>query len=156
MPMETTLVLVKPDGVQRGLVGKILARFEAKGLQIVGLKMRHAPRPLLERHYSDHVGKPFYPGLLEFMSAGPVVAIAVRGRGAIEVVRKAMGKTNSAEAEPGTIRGDWGMSRSFNMIHGSDSPANATKELALWFAPGEILDYPLGSSTWVYDPTDDR
>jgi nucleoside-diphosphate kinase len=90
------------------------------------------------------------------MSAGPVVAIAVRGRGAIEVVRKAMGKTNSAEAEPGTIRGDWGMSRSFNMIHGSDSPANATKELALWFAPGEVVDYPLGSSTWVYDPSDDR
>lgn len=138
MAFETTLVLVKPDGVERGLVGRILTRLEEKGLEIAGLKLLKASPALLAQHYSDHKDRPFYPGLVAFMGSGPVVAVAVRGLKAIDVVRKLMGKTNSAEAEPGTIRGDFGLSRSFNLIHGSDSAANAAKELALWFTPAEL------------------
>jgi nucleoside-diphosphate kinase len=156
MPMETTLVLVKPDGVQRGLVGRIVTRFEEKGLQVVGLKMMRAGRPLLEQHYSDHKGKPFYEGLVQFMSSGPVVAMALRGLKAVEVVRKLMGKTNGAEAEPGTIRGDHGMSRSFNLIHGSDSPETARKEVGLFFQPAEIHDWPLGTLAHVYDAREEK
>jgi nucleoside-diphosphate kinase len=151
MAKETTLVLIKPDGVERGLVGRILARFEEKGLQIVGLKYLLPPRGLLEKHYAVHRERPFYPGLLAFMSSGPVVAAAVRGIGAIGVVRKLMGKTNGAEAEPGTIRGDLGMSRSYNLIHGSDSAEAARTELPLWFAEGEIVEKEPSRLTWVYD-----
>jgi nucleoside-diphosphate kinase len=156
MPMETTLVLVKPDGVQRGLVGRILARFEEKGLAIVGLQMVRAPRSLLEAHYADHKGKGFYEGLLAFMSSGPVVAIAVRGLGAVAVVRKMMGKTNGAESEPGTIRGDWGMSRSFNLVHGSDGPEAAAKELGLWFGKDGLHDYALTRLAHVVDAREER
>ncbi|MHC5012668.1 MAG: nucleoside-diphosphate kinase, partial [Planctomycetota bacterium] len=117
--MDTTLVLVKPDGVQRGHVGTVISRFEAKGLELVGLKLLMPPRELLEKHYAVHRERPFYEGLLRFMSSGPVVAIAVRGVGAIETVRRLMGPTHGAEAPPGTIRGDFGMSRSFNLVHGS-------------------------------------
>lgn len=151
MALETTLVLVKPDGVQRGLVGTILARFEARGFQVVGLKLLVASPTLLEQHYGAHKDKPFYPGLVSFMGSGPVVAVALRGLKAIDVVRKMMGKTNSADAEPGTIRGDFGLSRSFNMIHGSDSAESAAKELALWFKPGEILAYDLARMQQVID-----
>jgi nucleoside-diphosphate kinase len=151
MALETTLVLVKPDGVQRGLVGTILARFEARGFQVVGLKMLVPPKTLLEQHYGAHKDKPFYPGLVSFMGSGPVVAVALRGLKAIDVVRKMMGKTNSAEAEPGTIRGDLGLSRSFNMIHGSDSADSAAKELALWFKAGELLSYDLARMGQVID-----
>jgi nucleoside-diphosphate kinase len=155
MAKETTLVLVKPDGVERGLVGRILARFEDKGLQVVGLKMLVAPRALLEKHYAVHRERPFYPGLVAFMSSGPVVAIAVRGIGAVAVVRKMMGKTNGAEAEPGTIRGDLGMSRSYNLVHGSDGAETARTELALWFAAGEIVEGEPGRLAWVYDPREE-
>ncbi|MFM8981222.1 MAG: nucleoside-diphosphate kinase [Planctomycetia bacterium] len=151
MALETTLVLVKPDGVQRGLAGTILARFEARGFQVVGLKLVVPPKALLEQHYGAHKDKPFYPGLVAFMGSGPVVALALRGLKAIDVVRKMMGKTNSAEAAPGTIRGDLGLSRSFNLIHGSDSAESAAKELALWFKPGEILSYDLVRLQQVID-----
>jgi len=149
--METTLVLVKPDGVQRGLVGRVLARLEAKGLQIVGLKLVRPSRDLLERHYAVHRERPFFESLLAFMSSGPVAAIAVRGDGAIEVVRRLMGPTHGAEAPAGTIRGDFGMSKSFNLVHGSDGADTAAYELPLWFAPDELLDYDLASLRWVYD-----
>lgn len=156
MPQETTLVLLKPDAVQRGLVGRILGRFEDKGLVVAGLKLVHADRPLLEKHYASHKGKPFYEGLVAFMSSGPVVAAAIRGIGAIAVVRKLMGKTNAADAEPGTIRGDLGMSRSFNMVHGSDSPEAAGYELPLWFGKGELLDWQPVTQAWVYDAREER
>ncbi len=151
--METTLILVKPDGVQRGLIGSVINRFEAKGLQLVGLKMLNAPRELLEKHYAVHSERPFFGSLLEFMSSGPVVALALKGEGAISVARKLIGATNGAEAEAGTIRGDYGMSKSFNMVHGSDSAENAEMELGLWFEDG-TLDYELNGLRWVYDPSE--
>ena len=151
--METTLILVKPDGVQRGLMGRILSRFEAKGLQVVGLKLMKPARTLLEEHYAVHKERPFFGSLLEFMSSGPVLALALRGDNAIAVARKLIGATNGQEAEPGTIRGDFGMSKSFNMVHGSDGADTAQSELALWFGD-ELLDYELDGLRWVYDPSD--
>jgi len=151
MAMETTLVLVKPDGVQRGLVGAVLSRFEAKGLQLVGLKLLKPARELLEQHYAVHKERPFFQSLLGFMSSGPVAAIAVRGDGAIETVRRMMGSTNGAEAAAGTIRGDYGMSKSFNIVHGSDGTDTAAFELPLWFPGGALLDYDLDGLRWVYD-----
>jgi nucleoside-diphosphate kinase len=150
-PMETTLVLVKPDGVQRGLVGEILGRFERKGLQIAGLKIARLSKDLLERHYADHKAKPFFAGLVAFMGAAPVVVVALRGLNAVSVTRNLMGKTFGKDAAPGTIRGDLAISSSFNLVHGSDSPESAARELKLFFQPGEILDYPHGHRDWVYD-----
>jgi nucleoside-diphosphate kinase len=150
-PMETTLVLVKPDGVQRGLVGEILTRFERKGLQIVGLKMAKISMDTLERHYADHKAKPFYKGLVAFMASAPVAVIALRGLNAIGVTRNLMGKTFGKDAAPGTIRGDLAISSSFNLVHGSDSPEAAAKELALFFRPAELLEYPIGNRDWIYD-----
>lgn len=152
--METTLVLVKPDGVQRGLIGSILARFEAKGLQIVGLRMLLPPTELLHEHYAVHRERPFFEGLVKFMSSSPVVALALRGEDAIAVVRRLVGPTDGKEAPPGTIRGDHGMSRSFNMVHASDALETAASEIALWFEDG-LLEYDLGTLGWVYDPSDD-
>jgi nucleoside-diphosphate kinase len=149
--METTLVLVKPDGVQRALVGEIVSRFERKGLQIVGLKLVRLSRDLLERHYGEHRSKPFFAGLVSFMSSGPVVVAALRGLSAVAIVRALMGKTFGRDAAPGTIRGDLAVSSSFNLVHGSDSPESAARELALFFRPEEVLDYPLGNREWVYD-----
>ena len=151
MAMETTLVLVKPDGVQRGLIGSVISRLEAKGLQLVGLKLLKPARELLEQHYAVHKERPFFGSLLAFMSSGPVTAIAVRGDGAIETVRRMMGSTHGAEAPAGTIRGDYGMSKSFNLVHGSDGPDTAAFELPLWFPAGELLDYDLDALRWVYD-----
>lgn len=149
--LERTLVLLKPDAVHRGLVGEIVGRIERKGLQIVGLKLRQFPRKLVEEHYSVHKERPFYPKLVQFMTSGPVVAIAIEGKEAIEVVRKLMGKTNSRQAEPGTIRGDLGMSFSNNLVHGSDSPDAAKKELALFFSdPAELCEWKQPGLEWVY------
>jgi nucleoside-diphosphate kinase len=150
-PMETTLVLVKPDGVQRGLVGEIVSRFERKGLQIAGMKTARLTRELLERHYADHKAKPFFTGLVEFMSSGPVVVLALRGLNAVSIVRNLMGKTFGKDAAPGTIRGDLAISSSFNLVHGSDSPEAAARETGLFFLPGEVLDYPVANREWVYD-----
>lgn len=149
--MERTLVLLKPDALQRGLVGRILARFEDKGLQIVGLKMRRFPRALLEQHYAAHRERPFFGKLVEFMGSGPVVAIALEGKDAIEVTRNLMGATNARKAAPGTIRGDLGMSFSNNLVHGSDGPESATKELALFFGePGDVTPWKPADLEWVY------
>lgn len=150
--LERTLVLCKPDAVQRGLVGPILARFEAKGLQIVGLKLRQFPKALIERHYEVHKERPFYPKLVAFMTSGPVVALALEGKDAIEVTRKLIGKTNSRAAEPGTIRGDLGMSFSNNLVHGSDGPEAAKTELALFFGgDDELVAWTPDAQAWVYN-----
>jgi len=147
---ERTLIILKPDAVQRSLVGKIITRLEEKGLQIVGMKFLQIPRALAEQHYAVHKGKPFYESLLKFMTSSPVVVLCIQGQNAIEVCRKLMGATAGYKAEPGTIRGDFGMSGSNNLIHGSDSPESAKTELAIWFKPEELVDYTLINSAWVY------
>src|SRR5215218_3180947 len=133
--MERTLIIFKPDAVQRGLCGQILARFENKGLQIAGLKFMTIPRQTAETHYAPHKGKPFYDGLVKFMTSSPVVVVALQGKNAIAIARKMMGATFGSNAEPGTIRGDLGISSAFNLIHGSDSPESAGREIALFFKP---------------------
>jgi len=150
--METTLILFKPDAVQRALCGTILSRFEAKGLKIVGMKLMTISQDLAAAHYEAHKERPFYPGLVRFMTSSPVVALALRGVGAIAMCRKMMGATFGPEAEGGTIRGDFGSSRSFNLVHGSDSPEAAERELSLFFPDGLVeWDY---QSNWVYDSED--
>ena len=151
MAMETTLVFLKPDAVQRGLMGRIISRFEDKGLRLVASKMIQVPNQQAEKHYAEHEGKPFYPTLIEFITSGPVLALAIRGDNAVSVCRNLMGKTNGQEAAPGTIRGDFGMSPGYNLIHGSDSAESAERELAMWFNENEILDYTLTSEKWVYE-----
>ena len=149
--MERTLIILKPDAVQRGLCGEILTRFERKGLQVVGMKMMRIPTELAETHYEPHRGKPFYPGLVKFMTSSPVVVLALAGKDAIAIARKLMGATFGSKAEPGTIRGDYGVSNSFNLIHGSDSPESAQRELGLFFKPGELLEWTPAGQAWVYD-----
>ena len=149
--METTLIILKPDAVQRGLMGRIVSRFEDKGLQIVGAKLMKISQELAAKHYEAHKSKPFYAGLVAFMTSSPVLVLAVRGKGAIAISRKMMGATFGSNAEAGTIRGDFGVSNSFNLIHGSDSPEAAERELGLFFAKGEVLDFDRPIETWVYD-----
>lgn len=149
--METTLIILKPDAVQRGLCGRIISRFEDKGFQIVGSKLMKISQELAARHYEAHREKPFYPGLVRFMTGSPVLVLALQGKGVIEVCRKLMGATFGYKAEPGTIRGDFGVSSSFNLIHGSDSPDAAKRELDLFFRPEELLDYAQSIEEWVYD-----
>lgn len=148
--METTLVLFKPDALHRGLSGRLLTRFEEKGLQIVGLKLMRMSPDLAARHYAEHLGKPFYAGLVGFMTASPIVALALRGPQAVAVVRKMMGKTFGLDAEPGTIRGDFGCSKSFNLVHGSDSAESAQRELGLYFPEG-LLEWKPVSGAWLWD-----
>ncbi|MDQ5841541.1 MAG: nucleoside-diphosphate kinase [Chloroflexota bacterium] len=147
--MERTLVLVKPDGVQRGLVGEILGRLERKGLKVVGLRLLWVPHDMAERHYAIHVGKHFYAELVEFITSGPVAAIAVAGPDAVAVVRRLVGATMPNQADPGTIRGDLGVSGLRNLIHASDAPETADAELALWFDAGSVVDYERAIDTWV-------
>jgi nucleoside-diphosphate kinase len=149
--METTLIILKPDAVQRGLMGRILSRFEDKGLQIVGAKLMQISQELAATHYKDHAGKPFYKGLVGFMTSAPVLVLAIRGNGAIAICRGMMGATFGSKAAAGTIRGDFGVSNSFNLIHGSDSPEAAERELGLFFGAGEVLDFPRAVDSWVYD-----
>ncbi|CAN5811544.1 nucleoside-diphosphate kinase [soil metagenome] len=149
--METTLIIMKPDAVQRGLVGRILARFEEKGLQVVGCKMTKISDKLAATHYEAHKERGFYPGLVKFMTSSPVLVLALRGNGAIGVARNMMGATFGSKAAPGTIRGDFGVSNSFNLIHGSDSPEAAAREIDLFFGKGEVLDWPRHGDQWVYD-----
>ncbi len=149
--METTLIILKPDAVQRGLMGRILSRFEEKGLQVVGVKMMTIPMSLAEKHYESHAGKGFYAGLVKFMTSSPVLVLALRGNGAIAIARNMMGATFGSKAAPGTIRGDFGVSNSFNLIHGSDSPEAAERELGLFFTKGEVNNWPRNSDAWVYD-----
>lgn len=149
--METTLIILKPDAVQRGLMGRIISRIEDKGLQIVGMKFMQISQDLAAQHYEAHQDKPFYAGLVRFMTSSPVLVLAVRGVGAITICRKLMGATFGSKAEPGTMRGDFGVSNSFNLVHGSDSPEAAERELSLFFARGEIIDYKREIDSWVYD-----
>jgi nucleoside-diphosphate kinase len=149
--METTLIILKPDAVQRGLMGRIISRFEDKGLQIVGCKLMQISQQLAATHYEAHRSKPFYAGLVKFMTSSPVLVMAVRGNGAIAIARNMMGATFGSKANPGTIRGDFGVSNSFNLIHGSDSPEAAERELRLFFAAGEVLDWKRDGDGWIYD-----
>ena len=149
--MERTLVMLKPDAVQRGFVGRILARFEAKGLKIVALKLARVDRALAERHYAPHKGKDFYEPLIRFITSAPVVFVVLEGKGAVAVARKMMGATFGPNAEPGTIRGDFGMSNRFNLVHGSDTPEAAQREIAIFFRPEELIDWQPAAQPWVYD-----
>ncbi len=149
---ERTLVLIKPDGVQRLLVGRILARFEERGLKLVALKLVRVDRPFAERHYAIHRGKPFFEGLLDFITSGPLVALALDGPNAIAVVRSMVGATRPHEAAPGSIRGDLALETAQNLVHASDAAETAAAELALWFTPGELLDYDRELDRWVLAP----
>src|SRR6476469_6075317 len=149
--MERTLIILKPDAVQRGLTGEIITRFERKGLQVVGMKMMRIPSELAETHYEPHRGKPFYEGLVKFMTSSPVIVLALAGKDAIAISRKMMGATFGSKAEPGTIRGDFGVSNSFNLIHGSDSAESAAREVGLFFKPDELQEWSPTIQSWVYD-----
>jgi nucleoside-diphosphate kinase len=149
---ERTLVLVKPDGVQRLLVGRILARFEERGLKIVGLKLVHVDRALAERHYAVHREKPFFGGLVDFITSSPLVALALDGPNAIAVVRTMVGATRPNEAAPGTIRGDFALETAQNLIHASDGAETAAAELALWFEADELVDYDREIDRWALAP----
>jgi nucleoside-diphosphate kinase len=149
--MERTLVLIKPDAMQRGLAGEILGRLERRGLRIAGLKLLQVDRALAERHYGEHVGKPFYEGLVGYITACPIVAAVFEGTGAVEAVRATMGKTNPKEAPPGTIRGDFGLEIGRNLIHGSDSVESAQREVALFFAASELIDYQRAIDAWIFE-----
>lgn len=149
--MERTLIILKPDAVQRGLCGEILSRLERKGLQIVGLKFTTIARATAEKHYEAHKERPFYPGLVQFMTSSPVVIVALQGKDAIAIARNLMGATFGSKAAPGTIRGDFGVSNAYNLIHGSDSAESAQRELGLFFKPEELVDWKPAIQTWVYD-----
>ena len=149
--VQTTLVLIKPDGLQRGLAGEIIARIERRGLQLVGMKLMRVDEALAHRHYEAHVERPFFPGLVRFITSSPIVALAVRGPNSVELVRQTMGATNPAAAAPGTIRGDLGVDIGRNLIHGSDSPEAAEREVSLFFAPEEILNWDRSAEPWIVE-----
>jgi len=151
---ERTLVLIKPDGVQRLLVGRILGRFEERGLKIVGLKLVRVDRPLAEQHYAIHRGKPFFEGLLDFITSGPLVALVLEGPNAIAMVRTMVGATRPHEAAAGSIRGDLAVETAQNLVHASDGPETAATELALWFEPEELQAYSREIDRWVLAPED--
>jgi nucleoside-diphosphate kinase len=148
---ERTLILIKPDGVQRQLVGRIIDRYEQRGLRIVGLKLLRVDRSLAERHYAVHAGKPFFPGLVDFITSSPLVAMAVEGTNAVAVCRAINGATRPPEAAPGSIRGDLALETGMNLVHASDSPETAAQELALWFGPSELVDYERDVDRWVME-----
>ena len=149
--MERTLVILKPDAVQRRLTGRILTRFEERGLQVVGLKMMRISEELARRNYSVHEGKDFYEPLIRFVTSGPVVVLVLQGVNVVEIVRRMMGKTFGSQSEPGTIRGDFGVSNRFNLVHGSDSAETARREIALFFRPEELCEWEPTDLRWVYD-----
>ncbi len=151
MASERTLVLVKPDGVQRGLIGEIIGRIERTGLKIVGMKMIQISDELAGRHYAEHEGKPFFPGLISFITSTPVVAMAVSGPDAIAIVRKVMGVTRPAEATPGTIRGDLAVEVGRNLIHGSANEEDARREVELFFSESEIVSYHREVAKWIIE-----
>jgi nucleoside-diphosphate kinase len=146
---ERTLIIIKPDGVQRGLTGEIISRFERRGLKIVGLKMMRITPDLAARHYGEHKGKPFFEPLVEFITSSPVVVMALQGCGAVRLARNMMGALNPEEAAPGSIRGDLAISKRYNVVHGSDSPENGAREIALFFKPDELIDYPRDMENWL-------
>ena len=147
--MERTLVLVKPDGVQRGLIGEVINRLEQLGLKLVGMKLMEVDDALARQHYGEHVDRPFFGGLVEFITSAPVVAMAWEADNAVEAVRNTMGQTNPTSSPPGTIRGDLGLDIGRNLVHGSDSPESAQRELSLFFSDGELLDYTRSNDPWI-------
>lgn len=148
--MERTLVLVKPDGVQRGLIGEVILRLERRGLKLVGAKFLNVSQELAETHYAVHKGKPFYEGLIRYITSAPVMAMAWEGPNAVAAVRQTMGSTKPVEAAPGTIRHDFGLEVDRNLTHGSDSPENGEKEIALWFTPDELVSWQRNNDAWIF------
>ena len=148
---QQTLVLLKPDAVQRGLVGETVQRFERTGLKIVGMKMLQVDQALAHKHYGVHEGKPFFPGLVSFITSSPILAIVLEGPNAVDKVRGIMGATDPVKAAPGTIRGDLGLDIGRNLVHGSDAPETAAKEIALFFSPKELVSYTRDSEKWVVE-----
>ncbi len=149
--MERTFAMVKPGAFQRCLVGRIISRFEDRGLKLVGMKMLHIPKELAEKHYGEHVGKPFYDGLVSYITSGPVVAMVLEGPSAITVVRNMMGKTDPLGSDPGTLRGDFGLFLGKNIVHGSDSEASAKREIELFFTLQELVEYTRCDEQWIYE-----
>ena len=148
---ERTLILIKPDGVQRALIGRIIDRYEQRGLRIAGMKLLRVPRSLAEQHYDVHRDKPFFAGLIEFITSGPLVALCIEGPNAIAVCREINGATRPPQAVPGSIRGDLALETGHNLVHGSDSPETAAHEVALWFKPEELVDYQRDLDRWILD-----
>lgn len=148
--MERSLVLIKPDAIQRGLAGEIISRLERKGLKIVAMKMLHMDKNLAQHHYAIHKGKAFFDDLVSFITSSPLIAIVFQGKNAVEVIRQMMGETDPAQAHSGTIRGDFGIDIGHNLIHGSDSLENASKEIDLFFSAEEIFTYDRQLDTWIY------
>jgi len=148
--MERSLVLIKPDAIQRGLAGEIISRLEKKGLKIVAMKMLHMDKKLAQRHYAIHKGKAFFDDLVNFITSSPLIAIVFQGKNAVEIIRQMMGETDPAKASSGTIRGDFGIDIGHNLIHGSDSLENASKEIDLFFSAEEIYNYDRELDTWIY------
>jgi nucleoside-diphosphate kinase len=149
--LERTLIIIKPDAVQRGLIGKIIARFERRGLRVAALKLIHITQELAQRHYAVHEGKPFYEPLIEYITSSPVVVMVLEGKDAIETARRTMGATNPAEAAPGTIRADFGLEIGRNLVHGSDGPETAAFEVPLFFDEEEILSYGRNVDPWIFE-----
>ncbi|MDR0778332.1 MAG: nucleoside-diphosphate kinase [Methanomassiliicoccaceae archaeon] len=151
IPMERTYLMVKPDAVQRGLIGEIVSRFEKKGLKLVAMKLMLIPKETAERHYGEHKGKKFFDPLISYITSGPVAAMVWEGEDAVTVCRNMMGKTNPKESAPGTIRGDYGMHMGRNTIHGSDSVESAEREIAIFFRPEELIKYDRTLEGWIYE-----
>lgn len=149
--MERTFLMIKPDGVQRNLIGEVIKRLETKGFTLVGLKLMSVSRELAEQHYGVHKERPFFPGLVEFIISSPVVAMVWEGEGVIASARKIIGATNPLNAEPGTIRGDYGVAVGRNLIHGSDAPETAQYEIGLWFKDGELVSWQPNATSWLYE-----
>ncbi len=149
--MERSLIIVKPDAVQRGLTGEIIRRFEARGLSIIGMKFMLVSRELAEKHYAEHDGKPFFKGLVDYITASPVVVMALEGHDAIKIARNTIGATKPVEAAPGTIRGDFGMQVGRNLVHGSDSPESGQKEIANFFETKELITWTRATDPWIYE-----
>jgi nucleoside-diphosphate kinase len=148
--MERSLVLVKPDAIQRGLAGEIISRLEKKGLKIIAIKMLYMDKNLAQRHYAVHKGKAFFNDLVSFITSSPIIAIVFQGKNAVEIIRRVMGETDPAKAASGTIRGDFGIDIGHNLVHGSDSLENASKEIDLFFSAKEIFNYDRELDTWIY------
>lgn len=151
MPRERTLFLVKPDAMQRGLAGEIIKRLESRGLKIAGLKLMQIPRATAEQHYGEHVGKPFFSGLVDFITSAPVIAAVFEGTNAIEVVRATNGLTNPLKAAPGTIRADFGLEMGRNLVHASDSPESAAREISIFFQPSELVEWSRDTEKWIFE-----
>ena len=149
--MERTYLMVKPDGVQRGICGEIVSRFEKKGLKLVAMKLMVIPKEVAENHYGEHKERPFFPSLINYITSGPVLAMVWEGESAVSVCRNMMGKTNPKESAPGTIRGDFGMQTGMNIIHGSDSVESAEREISIFFRPEELVSYEKTIQSWIYE-----